>query len=115
MNRSEPHTTPTAQRYEDGPIAMRRARPDDERALERLAQLDSHPPLEGPVLVAEVAGEVRAARSLGAGEIIADPFQHTAHLRDLLTTQAAQMLPSPRQRDRFAIRWRRLYARAEAR
>jgi hypothetical protein len=115
MNRSERHTTPTAPRYDDGPTAMRKARPDDERALERLAQLDSHPPLEGPVLVAEVAGELRAARSLGTGETIADPLQPTAHLRDLLSTQALQMGPSPRQWGRFAIRWWRLYARAEAR
>jgi hypothetical protein len=93
-------------RRDDRPITTRRARPDDETALKRLAQLDSHPPLEGPLLVAEVAGELRAARSMRTGETIADPFQHTAHLRDLLSDLAAQMLPRPERRRRLPIRSR---------
>jgi hypothetical protein len=114
MNRSKPQTTVTTGR-DEGAIAMRRARADDEPTLERLAELDTHPPLDGTVLIAEVGGEVRAARSLGTGETIADPFQPSAHLRDLLSSRAAQMVPSPGRAGWFAVRWRRLYARAEAR
>jgi hypothetical protein len=102
-------------RHDDGPIVMRTAGPGDEGPLERLAQLDSHSPLEGPVLMAEVAGQLRAARSLRSGETIADPFNHTAHLRGLLATRSAQISPARERRRRFAIRFLRLYARAEAR
>ena len=61
----------------------------DESALERLAQLDSARPLEHPILVAEIRGDVAAAIDLDARRTIADPFQHTAHLRGQLQARAA--------------------------
>src|SRR5215218_4720256 len=53
----------------------------DEAALERLAQLDSSRPLQHPVLVAEIRGQVAAALDMDERRAIADPFQPTAILR----------------------------------
>jgi hypothetical protein len=76
--------------HADETVVIRPALPEDARALERLAQLDSAVrPLAGAILVAEVAGELRAARSLQDGRTIADPFQPTAGLLSLLETRAA--------------------------
>lgn len=101
--------------HDRGSILIRTTRADDEEALLRLAQLDSHPPLDGTVLVAEVSGALRAARSLRTGETIADPFEHTEHLRGLLAARATSISPAPGPRRRVAVRLPRLYARAEAR
>jgi hypothetical protein len=60
----------------------------DEAALERLAQLDSARPLEHPILVAEIRGEVAAAIDLDARRTIANPFQRTAQLRAQLQARA---------------------------
>ena len=61
----------------------------DEPALERLAQLDSARPLEHPVLVAEIRGQVAAAIDLDARRTIADPFLPTERLRAQLQARAA--------------------------
>jgi len=69
-------------------ITIRSASADDRTALERLAALDSARPPSGDVLVAEVGGELRAA--LGAdGAAIADPFDATGELVELLRQRAA--------------------------
>ncbi|MEA2479818.1 MAG: hypothetical protein QOJ07_1740 [Thermoleophilaceae bacterium] len=91
-----------------GALVIRRARPEDARALLRLAALDSAAPLAGDLLIAEVDGEPHAALSILAGDCIADPFRPTAELVDLLRLRAAQMAP-PRGRGRG--RGRRLRAR----
>jgi hypothetical protein len=72
-------------------IVIRPDRPEDARALARLAGLDSAPVPRAPLLLAEVAGELRAAESLVDGAIIADPFQRTASLVALLTMRARQL------------------------
>ena len=73
------------------------AEPDGHNAEELLARAvqareldsaDSIPP--GRVLLAEVDGELNAAMSLHDGSAIADPFQPTLHLLDLLRTRAAE-------------------------
>ena len=66
------------------PVTIRHAFPDDSLVLLRLSALDSAAPLLGPVLVAEVDGEVRAALSLRDGAVIADPFHRTQALVELL-------------------------------
>jgi len=73
-------------------VTIRAAWPADADALVRLAALDSAvaPPAE-PLLVAEVAGELRAAISLRDGAVIADPFAATAALVELLEARAAQL------------------------
>jgi len=66
-------------------FTIRFAYPDDDSALRALAALDSQPVPAGPLLVAEVAGQLWAAVSLtGEPRAIADPFHHTAELVALL-------------------------------
>jgi hypothetical protein len=70
--------------YPANSYLIRRATEADMPALHRLAELDSQRPLSGPALVAELGGEPAAAISLADGRVIADPFQQTAVLRQLL-------------------------------
>jgi hypothetical protein len=66
-------------------VTLRPAAPGDESVLKRLAELDSAPPLPGPrVLVAERDGIPLAAICLASGRIVADPFEPTAALLELL-------------------------------
>ena len=83
------------------PIVVRPARPVDAADLRRLAALDSARPLTGEVVIAVSGGEVAAAMSVDTGAVVADPFQPTAHLVELLRTAAR---PAPRQRPRAARR-----------
>lgn len=80
------------------PVTLRRAWPGDERDLERLAQLDSSTRPAGRVLVAEVDGELRAAISLDDGAVIANPFEPTATLVELLRARARQLEGRPARR-----------------
>jgi hypothetical protein len=71
------------------PVTIRPAYGDDSEPLRRLAILDSAagaPP--GPLLVAEVEGELYAALSLQSGAVIADPFRPTLALVELLRAHA---------------------------
>ena len=71
-------------------ITIRPAYGDDERALRRLAALDSAPQVPpAPLLIAEVDDELRAAMSLQDGSVIADPFHPTLDLVALLRTHGA--------------------------
>jgi hypothetical protein len=70
-------------------IEIRAAQSRDERALTRLAQLDSARVPRGPLLLAFEGGELRAAISLATGGVIADPFAPTARLVGLLRFRAA--------------------------
>jgi hypothetical protein len=80
-------------------ITIRFAYPDDASALRRLAGLDSQPVPPGPLLVAEVAGELWAAVSATpAGATIADPFRHTAELVALLHERADRLTRRPQPR-----------------
>jgi hypothetical protein len=83
------------------PIVVRPARPVDAAALHRLAALDSARPLTGEILIAVSGGDVAAAMSLDTGAVIANPFEPTAHLVELLRTAAR---PAPRRRPRAARR-----------
>jgi hypothetical protein len=79
-------------------ITIRFAYPDDTTALRRLATLDSKPVPEGPLLVAEVAGELWAAVSItDEGPPIADPFRYTAELVTLLQERAYRLTRRPRR------------------
>lgn len=73
------------------PVTIRHAFPDDSLVLLRLAALDSAQPLTAPALVAEVDGEVRAALSLRDGTVIADPFQRTDQLVELLLARVEHL------------------------
>src|SRR5215475_9641139 len=73
------------------PLTIRRAVPADATALARLAVLDSAQELRGDVIVAEVAGEVWAARSLTEGRVLRDPFRATSEAAELLELRAAYL------------------------
>jgi hypothetical protein len=72
-------------------VTLRAGGAEDDGPLARLAALDSSKPLAGPVLVAEVGGEVLAALSLRDGAVVADPFHPTAALAELLRTYSHQL------------------------
>ena len=65
-------------------ITIRQATSADAFALRRLAALDDRPALRGEVLLAEQAGELRAALSLETGRSIGNPFAATAELVEML-------------------------------
>ena len=65
-------------------ITIRQATSADAFALRHLAALDDRPALRGEVLLAEQAGEVRAALSLDDGRAIANPFAATADIIEIL-------------------------------
>jgi hypothetical protein len=75
----------------DDYATIRLATTDDDRALRRLAELDSAPLLSGRVLLAEVDATPLAAVSLGTGAAIADPFRDTAHLVRMLRLRRYQL------------------------
>jgi hypothetical protein len=75
----------------DEPIVVRRASDRDAGALRDLAQLDGVRPLVGEILVAEVAGELRAAPAHGDGRALGDPFHRTMEIRELLELHARHL------------------------
>ena len=68
-------------------ITIRQATSDDAFALRRLAALDDARALHGEVLLAEHAGDIRAALSLETGRAIANPFAPTAELVEMLRVE----------------------------
>jgi len=81
----------------DVDLAIREAHDGDMPALMKLAELDSRRLPAGPLLVAEAAGQIRAAVAVDGDGAIADPFVPTAELVSLLELRAQQMR---RDRDR---------------
>ena len=72
-------------------ITIRHSRPEDGRALHRLAALDDSPAPGGDALLAFVDGRLAAARSLAPGaRAVADPFRRTVDVLALLDLRAAQ-------------------------
>jgi hypothetical protein len=72
-------------------VTIRPAYPDDERALMRLAALDSQRLPDGPFLLAEIDGVPRAAIAIPSGRTFSDPFVATAELVELLRRRHAQL------------------------
>lgn len=72
-------------------LTVRRAGAEDAAQLLRLAALDSADVPTGDVLLAERSGQALAALSLADGHAVADPFEHTAAMVDLLRLRAAQL------------------------
>src|SRR5215203_6039305 len=72
-------------------VAVRRARPDDEHAILRIASLDGTKAPTGQVLVAEADGEIVAALSATDGSRAADPFRWTSEVMALLEMRAEQL------------------------
>ena len=94
-------------------LTVRHAVEADERALGRLAALDSAPRLRGPALLAESDARVIAALPLGSGRPIADPFSPSAEAVALLELRRTQLLARDEPRRRGLARiLRPRYARA---
>jgi hypothetical protein len=72
-------------------VTVRRSTAGDASALARLAALDSASTPRGPALVAEADSRMLAALPLGSGRPIADPFEHTAGLVQLLELRRSQI------------------------
>ena len=79
-------------------VLLRHATTADDRVLRDLADLDSTSLPSGPFLVAEVDGHPRAALSLSDGTAIADPFERTAELVDLLRAHGAAKASAEKRR-----------------
>ena len=79
-------------------VTLRFALPADAEAIDRLAQLDSRRAPRGPVLVAEIDGELWAALSLDDQHVVADPFRPTTELVALLVERAQQLRRAARGR-----------------
>jgi hypothetical protein len=73
-------------------LTVRRASTQDAAQLLRLAALDSADMPSGDVLVAESSGRPVAALSLADGRAVADPFEHTAELVELLRLRRKQLI-----------------------
>jgi hypothetical protein len=82
-------------------IAIRLATGADTAALTRLAALDSAPLPLGQMLVADLDGEIVAARPLAGGRPMADPFRPSLHALELLELRARQLPPTSDRRRRY--------------
>jgi hypothetical protein len=72
-------------------VSLRVSSEDDAGALARLAGLDSSRMPPGPMLLAEVDDDVRAAVSLADGTVLADPFHTTNDTIKLLRARAKEL------------------------
>jgi len=97
-------------------ITVRHSVASDLSELARLAALDSASPPRGPALIAEADSRMLAALPLGSGRPIADPFEPTAEIVELLRLRADQLETGERSglRDRLRslLRIRPSHARA---
>jgi hypothetical protein len=92
-------------------ITIRLASNDDRTAILRLAELDFRKAPSGPMLLAIVKGHLWAALPLEDDEALADPFNPTAALVDLLRVRKALLHGSEAGRNnpwptRLARSWR---------
>lgn len=79
-------------------VVLRHATTADEQSLRDLAAIDSQRLPAGPFLVAEVEGRPYAALSLSDGSAVADPFERTAELVELLRSHGAATASQERRR-----------------
>src|SRR4051812_30181410 len=87
-------------------VLMRRATTDDSARIRTLALLDDKRMPAGPFLVAEIGGEMVAARSLASGAVVADPFRPTSDIVAMLRLRASQVSqPGARRPRRHAFRY----------
>ena len=85
------------------PVTLRLARPQDERTLLELAQLEGRPEPRGRWIVAEIDGSVVAALSVASREFLGNPFRPTAHLAPLLELRAKQLTAASARRYPIAL------------
>ena len=95
--------------YPANAYVIRQATEEDAPTLRHLAELDSQKPFAGPALIAESSGEAIAAISLFDERIVADPFERTAVVTQLLRMRLGALraysgTPSVAERVRTALR-----------
>ena len=95
-------------------ITLRLALASDEHELARLAALDSSKTPVRPVLLVLVNRQPLAAISLTDGTVVADPFQRTAELVELLHARSRQLTAGGEVTQPTRPRWT-LRARAKDR
>jgi hypothetical protein len=86
-------------------VTLRCAAAGDADALAFLAALDSSSPPRPPVLVANLDGRLLAAISLADGAVVADPFEPTAALVELLRARERQLRNGSWRRHRRVRAW----------
>jgi hypothetical protein len=74
-----------------GTISIRRARPADGCAIARLEELADRRLPTGPILLAEVDGELVAAAPEEGGQAVSDPFRVTLDVAELLRLRSSQL------------------------
>ena len=84
---SNNHQTSYYGRFDES-VTIRRAGSYDDPTIARLAELDSAPSLIGLSLIAERNGTPVAACHIASGRVVANPFEPTADLVELLETRA---------------------------
>jgi hypothetical protein len=72
-------------------LALRVAHDDEADVVREIADLDNARTLSGEILLALVDGQPVAARSLGDGRVVANPFVRTADAVALLDVRASQL------------------------
>jgi hypothetical protein len=72
------------------PITIRHSTKEDRDRILALAELDGHAAPSGEALLAEVDGRLWAAVGVADGIAVADPFQRTGEVVDLLRLRAEQ-------------------------
>jgi hypothetical protein len=72
-------------------VLIRRATPADSAGIRTVALLDDKRMPAGPFLVAELSGEIVAARSLSTDTVVADPFRLTSDIVAMLRLRADQV------------------------
>ncbi|HZT90798.1 MAG TPA: hypothetical protein VFA05_02060 [Gaiellaceae bacterium] len=91
-------TRPATRRVDTADVVLRLCRVDDDTQLERLAALEGRTVPFGRMVVADVRGHIVAAKPVGGGRALADPFVRTDHLLPLLDLRVAQLRePQPRR------------------
>jgi len=91
-------------------MVLRADRPTDEQALRQLAALDSVRPIKGRALLAEVDGRAVAAIGIDDHKVVADPFEHTAEVVELLKIRAQRLAPEADHRHGILDRFRTVAA-----
>ena len=95
--------------YPANAYVIRQATEADATTLRQLAELDSQKPFAGPALIAESGGTPIAAISLFDERVVADPFERTAVVTQILhmrlhALRAHSGSPSLTERLRAAFR-----------
>ena len=75
------------------PVVIRLATAGDRRGLERLAQLDSASLPAGEIMMGELHGRPVVAVGMDDGTVIADPFEPTTEIAELVSLRAQQLGP----------------------